>query len=112
MADIRTWSCEIGVVPDQMIPDGGDAPFRCAVENAWEKMFPGIPCSISSGWGPVTPALPQHSVQNEAYLGLATTEELLRELIARFSLNHNAVILAEMVGGLSMTEKEYRTVDS
>jgi hypothetical protein len=51
-------------------------------------------------------------------LGLATTEELFRELIARCTatwltgLNvQRAVILAEMLGGLSGAEREYRTAE-
>jgi hypothetical protein len=59
----------------------------------------------------------------EANLGLATTEEMLRELICRFSghrphnpLGHReginrCVTLAEMLGSLSTAEREYRTVD-
>ena len=56
-------------------------------------------------------------------LGLATTEELFRELIARNRVNvigepaavlsiERALQLAEMLGGLNATEREYRTVDS
>lgn len=66
--------------------------------------------------GPVNP--------QEPYLGLATTEELFRELIARFSVNadrnvignlnmvNRALVLAEMLGSLSGPDREYRTVDS
>jgi hypothetical protein len=54
-------------------------------------------------------------------LGLATTDEMLRELIARFTVNargtHTLLIdvrriatLAELLGGLSAPEREYRTV--
>jgi hypothetical protein len=57
-------------------------------------------------------------------LGLATTETLFRELIARFAILldgrdislqtkvDNALILAEMLGSLTIPEREYRTVDS
>jgi len=60
----------------------------------------------------------------EPHLGLATTEELFRELIARFSLYSltnnmgvmpmvdRALTLAEMLGSLSGQDKDYRTVDS
>jgi hypothetical protein len=51
-------------------------------------------------------------------LGLATTEELFREIIARFMTGargalgpERAVILAEMLGGLSAVEREYRTAE-
>lgn len=58
----------------------------------------------------------------EANLGLATTEELVNELIARFTINYigspeqllamdRIVILAKFLGGLTALEKEYRTVD-
>lgn len=56
-------------------------------------------------------------------LGLATTEQLLRELICRFRVHYphdpmgmsrntdRALILGELIGGLSAVEREYRTVD-
>ena len=61
-----------------------------------------------------------------ALLGLATTEELLRELICRFEMTQfvpgsmetrsmavrRALVLAEMLGGMGAPEREYRTVDS
>ncbi len=62
-------------------------------------------------------------VPEEPLLGLATTEELFRELIARFTVHYprdvgstlfminRALTLSEMLGGLSTVEKEYRTVD-
>jgi hypothetical protein len=55
---------------------------------------------------------------HEANLGLATTEELFREIITRFAMLgrypgpvERALVLAEMLGGLSATDREYRTVD-
>ncbi len=57
-------------------------------------------------------------------LGLATNEELVRELICRFRLNcfgrittdhrdiERALTLAEMLGGMDRPSREYRTVDS
>lgn len=57
-----------------------------------------------------------------ANLGMATTEELFRELIARFTISGSsnnvearlyiecAVVLAEMLGTLSVFDKEYKTV--
>ena len=62
-------------------------------------------------------------MDEEAKLGLATTEELFRELIARFAVHfpHNAVgsiymikracDLSEMLGGLSSVDREYKTVN-
>lgn len=60
-----------------------------------------------------------------AQLGLASTEELMRELICRFRMDtyvpgsqethhmcvERALVLAEMLGGMSAPEREYRTVD-
>lgn len=62
-----------------------------------------------------------------ALLGLATTEELMRELICRFKMTQydhlsgvradvvravdRALALSEMLGGLNGPEREYRTVD-
>jgi hypothetical protein len=54
---------------------------------------------------------------NEPLLGLATTEELFREIIVRFTVpptfqgTNNALVLAEMLGGLGALDREYRTVD-
>jgi hypothetical protein len=51
-------------------------------------------------------------------LGLASTDQLLRELIARWSMDltydsvDRAVVLAEMLGRLDAATREYRTVDS
>lgn len=61
-------------------------------------------------------------ITNEPLLGLATTESLFRELITRFRhtgdvsmtlLNiDRCIALAEMLGGMSAPEREYRTVES
>jgi hypothetical protein len=69
-------------------------------------------------------------VSDGPLLGLATTEELFREIIARFTttglsdtsvifhatgtthLNVNrALLLAEMLGGLNALDREYRTAE-
>jgi hypothetical protein len=55
-------------------------------------------------------------------LGLATTEQLMRELITRFVVNcfgnvetltsiDRALKLAEMLGGMNSFDRDYRTVD-
>jgi hypothetical protein len=61
--------------------------------------------------------------KEQALLGLASTEQLLRELICRFTVHHphsqetqyaatqRALTLAEMLGGLDAPTREYRTVD-
>jgi hypothetical protein len=63
---------------------------------------------------------------NEPLLGLATNEDMLRELICRFKMSQysphgsnqtahqsieRALVLAEMLGGMGAPEREYRTVD-
>ena len=62
-----------------------------------------------------------------AQLGLASTEQLMRELICRFRMEvyvpgistattglsvDRALALAEMLGGMGAPEREYRTVDA
>jgi hypothetical protein len=61
----------------------------------------------------------------EAHLGLASNEELLRELITRFRMEQytdsisvsayaavdRALALSEMLGSMGAPEREYRTVD-
>jgi hypothetical protein len=63
---------------------------------------------------------------SEPHLGLATNEAMLRELICRFKMDtyadpasvscygsiERALALAEMLGGMSAPEREYRTVDA
>jgi hypothetical protein len=55
---------------------------------------------------------------DEPRLGLATTEQLLREVIARLFVVPgapgdvwDALILAEMIGRMTANTREYRTVD-
>jgi hypothetical protein len=68
-------------------------------------------------------------MREEPLLGLATTEELLREVIARFTTTMTqtevvfhatgttygnvarALILAEMLGGLNALDREYRPAE-
>lgn len=51
-----------------------------------------------------------------ANLGLATTEQLMRELMTRFAMTADypsidrALVLAEMLGRLPSNEREYSTV--
>lgn len=58
------------------------------------------------------------SLGDSPLLGLASTEELFRELLARFRMDmhtyvsvERALTLAEMLGGMSANEREYKTVD-
>lgn len=51
-------------------------------------------------------------------LGLATTEELFREILARFTTSlsgpgntQRALVLAEMLGGMPGYDREYRTAE-
>jgi hypothetical protein len=57
-------------------------------------------------------------MDKRSQLGLATTEELLRELIARFTIPtptligvERALQLAEILGSLPPNKRNYRTVD-
>jgi hypothetical protein len=69
------------------------------------------------------------AIPESARLGLASTEELFRELICRFKMTQyephamnmtvtvsqmidRALVLSEMLGGLSGVEREYCTVDA
>ena len=69
------------------------------------------------------------SSSETANLGLASTEQLFRELICRFEMTQyeqqpgvlsveapaavrRALVLAEMLGGLDAPTREYRTVDA
>lgn len=76
--------------------------------------------------GPVTTTEPPTRPREDANLGLATTEDLMRELICRFKMTQyvsggpsvsvhraidRALVLAEMLGNLDAPEREYRTVD-
>ena len=52
---------------------------------------------------------------DEPLLGLASTEELLREVITRLA-DHSmgtawALAMAEMLGAMTAAQREYRTVD-
>jgi hypothetical protein len=61
---------------------------------------------------------------DEPLLGLATIEQLMRELIVRFTVHYphdsisqmksieRALALSEMLGGLDAPIREYRTVDA
>ena len=62
--------------------------------------------------------------REQASLGLASNEDMLRELICRFKLDslggdvgvlprvERALTLAEMLGSMDTVEREYRTVDA
>lgn len=65
--------------------------------------------------------IPASRTPCEPNLGCADTEHLLRELIVRFQTHrdgdlgwqiaaHRITVLSELLGGLSATEREYRTV--
>ena len=117
----------------------GVRPLGRAV-GGWMHNFDGLPCFSVSGGGGGAGRSPDYIVhtgvgsggagawtappkKETANLGLATTEELFRELIARAKTNlfgnvgdaravDRAVALAEMLGGLSASDREYRTVDA
>lgn len=51
MGDKATWSCDIGPIDRDRIPDGGDQPLREAVRKAYFSMFGEEPQVLYSGWG-------------------------------------------------------------
>lgn len=52
----RTWSCEIGYVADEDLPDGADWPMRLAVKQAFYTLTGKRTDFCSSGWGRLTAA--------------------------------------------------------
>jgi hypothetical protein len=110
-----------GWKPD--IRDDEDGPLRAAVFQAigaastcWEEIPHSVFDSTKAKW--VGDGLLAYLAKDGPLLGLATTEELFREIIARFTVAGpeggnwaRTVILAEMLGGLSMVDREYRTAE-
>jgi len=45
------WTCEIGPIPRDRVPDGGDLPLRLAVKEAFRQMFGEDAEFCASGWG-------------------------------------------------------------
>jgi hypothetical protein len=60
---------------------------------------------------------PTSTEPTDPLLGLASSEQLIRELIARWTIpatysgTQRALMLAEILGGLDPADREYRTVD-
>ena len=97
--------------------------------GGWMHSFDGLPCFamtgggagrspdyiIHAGVGSGAGAWTTPPKKDTANLGLATTEEIFRELIARFQNSAwtvpDALKLAEMLGGLQAQDRDYRTVD-
>ena len=108
----------------------GVRPLGRAV-GGWMHSFDGLPCFAMTGGGGGAGRSPDYIIhagvgsgagawtappkKETANLGLATTEELFRELIARFRSYTDydrAITIAEMLGGLSANDREYRPADA
>lgn len=48
---MRMWSCMIGEVPNEALPDGSDAPMRQAVRRAYIELTGHHDVFLFSGWG-------------------------------------------------------------
>ena len=48
---MKIWSCKIGQVASDKVPDGGDAPMRQAVEAAYRSLTGEEPEFCITGWG-------------------------------------------------------------
>lgn len=48
---MKVWECKIGMIGNDDIPRGADAPFRAAVERAFKEMFGRESDFCFSGWG-------------------------------------------------------------
>lgn len=48
---MKIWSCKIGEVDPEKVPDGGDWPMRQAISEAYERITGEAPTFLFSGWG-------------------------------------------------------------
>lgn len=97
----RQWTCKIGYMATEALPEGADNPLRRAVEAAYEQHFGKEPDFCESGWGEPTPDL-----------GLATTDLLIAELRSRLEGTPGPEGLDELRMFLTPEQLAYRTVDS
>lgn len=47
----KIWSCKIGEVDADLLPDGADFPMRMAIAEAYQRITGKEPNFIFSGWG-------------------------------------------------------------
>ncbi len=47
---MKVWSCKIGEVDEESLPDGADSPLRQAVQAAYRELTGQEPDFCSSGW--------------------------------------------------------------
>ena len=135
------WTCKIGPANRDKLPDGADHPLRQAVIHAFGQLVGEDAFTVSSGWGRNSCDEPEHSEpfacsrkaeggfvcestllleQEGARLGMATTEELLRELEARGSMTEADDAIGKYLeiesrvlrGTLTPEMLSYRTVDA
>lgn len=116
MSELVYWTCTIGPVKRENLPDGADSPLRKAVQTAFIDMLRIPPHELSSGWG-------KNYYDDHARLGLATTRELLQELKSRGEVSATvgeypqemgdmAIGAAWLMDSLPGSMLDYRTVDS
>lgn len=48
---MKIWSCKIGEVADELLPNGSDVPMREAVQDAYQTLTGKWPHFLFSGWG-------------------------------------------------------------
>lgn len=116
MSELAYWTCKIGPVKREDLPDGADSPLRQAVQTVFIDTFRIPPHELSSGWG-------QNYHDEHARLGLASTRELLEELKTRGEvspmigaypeeMSNMAIGAAWLMDSLPGSMLDYRTVDS
>lgn len=114
MADDAYWTCRIGPVDRDKLPNWADSPLRKAVANAFLELIGRDAQTVSSGWG--------RKEEESPWLGFATTRELLQELKARGevsafvgeypeTMGDMAIGAAKLLDGLPGSMLDYRTVD-
>lgn len=47
----KAWSCKIGHIDEEQLPDGSDALLREAVARAYRELTGQYPTFLFSGWG-------------------------------------------------------------
>lgn len=136
MEDPVYWTCRIGPAERDSVPDGGDLPLRVAVGKAFHEVTGVGAQELSSGWGRTDCNHPGHTEpfachrvaeggfvcestllleQEGPHLGLATTDQLLIELEARFQIDSDTWsynMLRKVRDWLPEGRLQYRTFDS
>lgn len=48
---MKIWTCKIGEVNEEDVPDGGDLPMRQAIRKAYQELTGRDDVFLFSGWG-------------------------------------------------------------